>query len=86
MIPIVFVIGEDPVALGLVASFNRPGGNATGATISSHGTVEKRWGLLHELPSAAPIAVLAKPDGLTSQLELKVLQPLWADSANRSKS
>ena len=85
-IPIVFVIGEDPVALGLVASFNRPGGNATGATISAHGTVEKRWGLLHELvPSAAPIAVLAKPDGLTSQLELKVLQPLWGSSGQQVK-
>ena len=85
-IPIVFVIGEDPVALGLVASFNRPGGNATGATISSHGTVEKRWGLLHELvPSAAPIAVLAKPDGLTSQLELKVLQPLWGSFGQQVK-
>jgi putative ABC transport system substrate-binding protein len=77
-IPIVFFVGEDPVALGLVASFNRPGTNATGATLMAHGAAEKRWGLLHELvPGAAPIAVLAKPDGLTSQLELKLLQPLW---------
>jgi putative tryptophan/tyrosine transport system substrate-binding protein len=76
--PIVFFVGEDPVALGLVASFNRPSTNATGATLIAHGAAEKRWGLLHELvPGAAPIAVLAKPDGLTSQLELKLLRPLW---------
>lgn len=85
-IPIVFFVGEDPVALGLVASFNRPGANATGATLMAHGAAEKRWGLLHELvPGAAPIAVLAKPEGLTSQLELKLLQPLWSSLGQQVK-
>ena len=85
-IPIVFLIGEDPVALRLVASFNRPGANATGMTINAHGTAEKRWGLLHELvPGAALIAILANPDGLISQLELKVLQPLWSSLGQQVK-
>ena len=77
-IPIVFFLGEDPVALGLVASFNRPGGNATGMTLFAYSIATKRWELLHELvPRATPIAVLAKPDGLSSQLELRELQPIW---------
>jgi putative tryptophan/tyrosine transport system substrate-binding protein len=74
-IPIVFVVGEDPVALGLVASFNRPGGNATGLALLAYSATTKRWELLREMvPGAASIAVLAKTGGLSSQIELKQLQ------------
>src|SRR5215471_5025018 len=61
-IPIVFVSGGDPVKLGLVGSFNRPGGNITGVTFLI-ATAAKHCGLLHELlPSAARIAVLVDPN------------------------
>jgi putative ABC transport system substrate-binding protein len=47
-IPIVFGIGSDPVALGYVASLNRPGGNITGMTSLAGDIVGKQFGLLHE--------------------------------------
>ena len=58
-IPIVFNIGGDPVRAGLVASFNRPGGNVTGVANVSGEIGSKRLGLLHELvPTVTTIAVL----------------------------
>src|SRR5262245_21418644 len=61
-IPIVFMNAADPVAIGLVASFNRPGGNITGATLLSAELVAKRLGILRDLlPSAKQIAMLVNP-------------------------
>src|SRR5262249_10082719 len=60
--PIVCSIAGDPVALGLVASLNRPGGNVTGITSLNVEVVPKRLQLLHELlPSATNIALLVDP-------------------------
>jgi putative ABC transport system substrate-binding protein len=58
--PIVFKIGSDPVALGLVATLNRPGGNLTGFTMLTAELAQKRLQLLRELiPNAARFGVLA---------------------------
>src|SRR3954451_14257638 len=62
-IPIVFGMGGDPVAAGLVESFGRPGGNATGFTLLTNEMEPKRLGLLAELvPGAALIGALVDPN------------------------
>jgi putative ABC transport system substrate-binding protein len=74
-IPIVFLTGTDPVKVGLVASFNRPGGNVTGVSFLSAATETKRLGLLRELlPKATVIAALADPNFLTTAGQLNDLQ------------
>jgi putative ABC transport system substrate-binding protein len=71
-IPIVFTLGSDPVQAGLVASFNRPGGNITGVTFISNIIVAKRLELLHEiLPKATTIAMLVNPNNANADLEVK---------------
>ena len=74
-IPIVFVIGTDPVKLGLVASFNRPGGNMTGVSWLAAALGAKQLELVTDLlPNAPVIAMLVNPDNPVSEFELKEVQ------------
>jgi putative ABC transport system substrate-binding protein len=71
-IPIVFVMGSDPVKAGLVANYNRPGGNVTGTNILTDFLETKRLGLLHELvPQAATIAYLSNPRFISAAGQLR---------------
>jgi putative ABC transport system substrate-binding protein len=79
-IPIVFSGGVDPVKTGLVASFNRPGGNVTGALQFTSMVITKRLELLREVvPKAAVIGVLTQPNSRYEQIALAAVQ----DAAQR---
>jgi putative ABC transport system substrate-binding protein len=73
-IPIIFNVGDDPIRSGLVASFNRPGGNITGVNTLSPALETKRLGLLRELvPRSAIVAVLlnaTNPDVAPQQRDM----------------
>src|SRR5262249_236540 len=74
-IPIVFSTGNDPVKFGLVASLNRPGGNATGVAFLIDTLGSKRLELLREvLPGAKLIAALMNPDNVGTDTQLQDLQ------------
>ena len=66
-IPIVFLVGDDPAQLGLVANLARPGGNATGTNVLVEEVVAKRLRLLHDIvPKTARVAVLVNPANTSS--------------------
>jgi putative tryptophan/tyrosine transport system substrate-binding protein len=74
-IPIVFGIGGDPVRLGLVESFSRPGGNATGVTLLTNLMEPKRLGLLRELvPGVSLIGVLLNPNFAQAPVQLQQIE------------
>jgi putative tryptophan/tyrosine transport system substrate-binding protein len=74
-IPIVFTVGSDPVKQGLAASFNRPGGNATGIALLTNELDPKRLGLLRELvPHANTVGFLLNPSFPASQSQLSDMQ------------
>jgi ABC-type uncharacterized transport system substrate-binding protein len=69
---IIFVVGNDPVRTGLVANFNRPGGNVTGVTFTTIDVIAKRLGQLHDLvPSAELIGVLVDPNLPEYELQIR---------------
>jgi putative ABC transport system substrate-binding protein len=74
-IPVVFGMGADPVKAGLVASFNRPSGNATGFTLLTTEMETKRLGLLREIvPAVQLIGILVNPKTPSSSQELNDLE------------
>jgi len=74
-IPIVFVNTGDPVVAGLVASFNRPGGNVTGVSLLGPELETKRLELLDQLvPGTTPIGVLVNPMNPAAVIQLRKLQ------------
>ena len=74
-IPIVFEMGADPVAIGLVQTLNRPGANITGVTSLNVQVTPKRLEILHEaVPAATLIAVLLNPTSPTANSQLRNLQ------------
>src|SRR5438034_5306276 len=74
-IPIVFLTGRDPVELGFVESFNRPGRNLTGVSMLNDELNAKRMELLRELvPNAATIAILINPNNRNHPAHAKVLE------------
>jgi ABC-type uncharacterized transport system substrate-binding protein len=74
-IPVVFSAGADPVEIGLVGNFNRPGGNLTGITLWASELDAKRLDLLHEMvPAARNVAVLINPTNPGAVKELRDAQ------------
>jgi putative tryptophan/tyrosine transport system substrate-binding protein len=74
-IPVVFYIATDPVAMGYVASINRPGGNLTGVSLFNISLGAKQVELLHQLvPANSVIAVLSNPENPSADLHLRDLE------------
>src|SRR5262245_37792635 len=74
-IPIIFPAVDDPVKMGIVQSFNRPGGNATGVSLFNAVLTPKRFELLRELmPSATSIALLVNPKNPSTESQVRDAQ------------
>jgi putative ABC transport system substrate-binding protein len=74
-IPVAFVVGADPVRLGLVTSLNRPGGNLTGVSFLINDLAPKQLELLRELvPTAKSVGVLVNPDNPATETDANALQ------------
>jgi putative tryptophan/tyrosine transport system substrate-binding protein len=74
-IPIVFGLGSDPISIGLVESWNRPGGNATGVTLLTRLMEPKRLGLLRDLVPGVPlIGVLLNPSFPSTERQLQDIE------------
>ena len=84
-IPIVFTAVSDPVRAGLVASFNKPGGNVTGVSILSHELDAKRLDLLQEMiPAVRIVGALLNPKNPTAAMQRANLEAAAAASAGRT--
>jgi putative tryptophan/tyrosine transport system substrate-binding protein len=71
-IPVLFISGVNPVELGLVSSFNRPGHNLTGVNLDTTHLISKRLQMLHEfVPTSTKVAVLASPGRFSPEAEAK---------------
>jgi putative tryptophan/tyrosine transport system substrate-binding protein len=82
-LPMVFLTGGDPVELGLIASLNRPGGNATGVSFLVNKLVAKRLELLSELaPGAVTLGMLVDPNNPNAEPDTKDAQ-VAADALGR---
>jgi putative ABC transport system substrate-binding protein len=74
-IPIVFIMGSDPVKYGLVASLNHPGGNVTGVSFLANVLLAKQLELLNELvPKSVTVAVLVNPNNPNAEFDTKDVQ------------
>ena len=74
-IPIVFTTGDDPVRIGLVASLNNPGGNATGIYVFNNNLGPKRLELIREfLPKPGLIAFVVDPNSGSTLLQIEQMQ------------
>jgi ABC-type uncharacterized transport system substrate-binding protein len=83
-IPIVFSTAGDPVRLGIVASFSRPGGNVTGVASMNHELLAKRFELLIEaVPAARRIAVLINPNSAFADSNVSLAQRLAGQSGRQ---
>jgi putative ABC transport system substrate-binding protein len=83
-VPIVFVVGLDPVGMGLVSSINRPGGNATGVSFQVSALEPKRFELLHTLlPQASLVGVLVNPDNPNAEDHARALRAAASPSGMR---
>jgi putative ABC transport system substrate-binding protein len=82
-VPIVFVIGADPVKVGIVPSINRPGGNVTGVSFLANSLLPKQFEVLHEtIPKAASIGFLVNPINPNAEADTRDVQAA-ADTLGR---
>ena len=74
-VPVVFVVGPDPVSVGLVTNLNKPYGNVTGVSLYTPMLIKRRLELLRELsPAAVPIGFLVNPESAMAQSDLGDVQ------------